>query len=110
MKDLLPAYFRGIFQELLLSHDHDTRLKNNPVPAKWKSIAAKNSIRFALPAAISITPKEIIDKFDEEDITLNGFSKSLKFLFIEQYQTECLTKNCYVCNEIQPCNKSSEDD
>ena len=109
-KDLLPAYFRGIFQELSLSHDHHTRFKNNPVPAKWKSIAAKNSIRFALPVAISVTPKELIDKIDVEDVTLNGFSKSLKFFFIEQYQTECLIKNCYVCNEIQQSSISAEDD
>ena len=110
MKNLLPAYFHGMFQEVFLAHDHNTRQKNNPVPGKWKSIAAKNSIRFALPAAISNTPKEIIEKIDAEDMTLNGFSKLLKFFFIEQYQTECLIKNCYVCNDIDSSNKSSEDD
>ena len=63
-----------------------------------------------MPAAISNTPKEIIEKIDAEDMTLNGFSKLLKFFFIEQYQTECLIKNCYVCNDIDSSNKSSEDD
>ena len=51
-----------------------------------------------------------IEKIDAEDITLNGFSKLLKFFFIEQYQTECHIKNCYAYNGIKSSNKSSEDD
>ena len=102
----LPAYFHGMFQEVFPSHNHDTRHKNDPVPGKWKSIAAKNSIRFALPAAISITPKEILDKIDTENIKVNAFSKSVKMFFIEEYQTECFIKNCYVCNVIQSNNEA----
>ena len=101
-KNLLPAYFNGMFQEIFLTHDHDTRHKSDPVPGKWKCVAAKNSIRFALPAAISITPKEILDKIEVENIKINGFSKSVKMLYIAEYETECFVKNCYACNEIQP--------
>ena len=106
-KNMLPAYFQGMFQEVFLSHNHDTRHKNDPVPSKWKSIAAKNSIRYALPTAIYITPKEILEKIDADDIKINGFSKSAKKFFIDEYETKCHITDCYVCNEIQQNNNAT---
>ena len=107
-KNQLPAYFHGMFEEVFLLHNHDTRHKNDPVPGVWKSIAAKNSIRFALPAAVAIAPKDILDDFDNEDLKINSFSKKAKMFFINQYGTECHIKNCYVCNDPQTKNEQSE--
>ena len=106
-KNMLPAYFEGMFEGVYLSHNHDTRHKKDPVPGIWKSIAAKNSIRFALPAAISIAPKILLDKILDDDIKLNGFSRCAKTFFIDEYETECSISNCYVCNEIQPTNETA---
>lgn len=107
-KNQLPAYFHGMFEEVFLLHNHDTRHKNDPVPGVWKSIAAKNSIRFALPAAVAIAPKDILDDFDNEDLKINSFSKKAKMFFINQYGTECHIKSCYVCNDPQTKNEQSE--
>ena len=60
----------------------------------------KNSIRFALPAAIAIAPTDILEKINLDDIKLPSFSKSAKLLFLDEYKTECVIENCYVCNEI----------
>ena len=107
-KNMLPAYFQGMFNEVFLTHNHDTRNKSEPVPGLWKSIAAKNSIRFAIPAAIAIAPTDILGKINLDDIKLPSFSKTAKFLFLDEYKTECVIKNCYVCNEIEQKSNSPE--
>ena len=99
-KGLLPAYFNGMFEESFLSHDHDTRYKNEPVPGTWKSIAAKNSIRIALPAAITIFPQSILDKIEMEDYKLDTFSKTVKIHLIDEYETECFIHDCYICKNF----------
>ena len=99
-KGLLPAYFNGMFEESFLSHDHDTRYKNEPVPGTWKSVAAKNSIRIALPAAITIFPQSILDKIEMEDYKLDTFSKTVKIHLIDEYETECFIHDCYICKNF----------
>ena len=105
---MLPAYFQGMFNEVFLIHNHDTRNKSEPVPGLWKSIAAKNSIRFALPTAIAIAPTDILEKINLDDIKLPSFSKTAKLLFLDEYKTECVIENCYVCNEIEQKSNSPE--
>ena len=96
-KGLLPAYFNGMFEESFLDHEHNTRHKNDPVPNIWKSVAAKNSIRIALPAAIKQFPKNILDKIEIEDYKLDAFSKAVKLHLIDEYETKCFIKDCFTC-------------
>ena len=96
-KGLLPAYFNRMFEESFLDHEHNTRHKNDPVPNIWKSVAAKNSIRIALPAAIKQFPKNILDKIEIEDYKLDAFSKAVKLHLIDEYETKCFIKDCFTC-------------
>ena len=94
-KSILPNYFRDMFKENFLEHEHDTRHKNEPVPSSWGSNASKNTIRHTIPSIIKNS--EHIDKIDK--LSLQSFSKSVKNSLIEEYDPICRIKNCYICQK-----------
>ena len=94
-KSLLPNYFNGMFDDIYSTHDHDTRQKDKPIPAMWKSLAAKHSIRYSLPLAIIYVPDNIVNKIST--LSLASFSKNAKSIFINLYNPVCDIPNCYSC-------------
>lgn len=92
----LPKYFENIFENVYRTHNYETRLRDMPVVARYKSVASKNSIRFSLPEEVRLTPAIIIDKLYTH--SFNGFSNYLINYFISQYNPFCTIVNCYICN------------
>ena len=60
--------------------------------------STERAIRYAAPAIIEDTPNNITDKIYTH--TINGFSMYTKKHFCDQYNTDCTTQNCYVCNSL----------
>ena len=95
-KDKLPKYFNGMFDNIYPTHIYDTRQKDKPIEPRWELLAAKRSIRYALPLALSITPVSIIDKIKE--VSLQTFSRHIKQIYIDLYDPLCHISDCYICN------------
>ena len=49
----LPRYFDNFIQQKYLTHDHDTRHKNDPLPLDSNKESTKKCLRFYLPTHIT---------------------------------------------------------
>ena len=95
-KQLLPTYFDGIFDPIYRNHNYNTRLREQPVVTRYRTSAAKISIRHSLPEILSTTPSLIVEKLSTH--SFNGFSNYIKQYYISQYIPTCRIDNCYICN------------
>ena len=91
----LPSYFSGILDSIYPNHNYETRHREHPVVARFNTLVAKNSIRFALPAEIKVTNELILDKLSTH--SFYGFSNYVKKLYIGKYDPLCSIVNCYIC-------------
>ena len=98
-KDILPNYFRLMFESIYPSHDHFTRQREQPVVARGKSKIANQSIRYSLPQILANTQQLIIEKLSTH--SFNGFVNYTKHCFIAQYNPACSTVNCFVCKRAE---------
>ena len=94
-KDILPNYFNGMFDPLYLSHQYDTRHREEPVVAIPNTEAANKSIRYALPKLVSNTSSSVTEKIATHPFT--GLSNYAKQYYISQYKPTCEITNCWVC-------------
>ena len=97
-KKLLPSYFNGIFDSIYPSHNYNTRQRNQPVVTRYRTAAAKVSIRHSLPEIISAAPRLILDKLSTH--SFNGFVNYVKQYYINQYTSTCEIEKCYICNRV----------
>ena len=95
-KETLPIFFSGMFDHIYPTHNYATRLREQPVIARCRTLVAKNSLRYSLPQEILNTPKNILDKLSTH--SFYGFSSYAKAYFISLYNPSCFTENCYICN------------
>jgi hypothetical protein len=93
---LLPDYYTN-FVSLRQSeiHRYNTRFSNSFQIPRVKHSFAKNSLRYRIPVILNNTDKSIIDKISTHSIF--GFSRYVKFHFLNSYSSHCTIRNCYVC-------------
>ena len=94
--NLLPIFFRGMFDTIQSNHNYATRPRDQPVIARCKTSHAEDSIRYSLPEEILNIPENIIDKISTH--SFDGFSKYVKQYCIGIYNPTCQIENCNVCN------------
>ena len=93
----LPIYLLTMpFQPNLATHNHFTRNRNNIHLGRPAHTFAQKSLRFKLPTLVNNTIPEIIGKIETH--SLEGFSRYIKYRYLEAYQMECHLLNCYICN------------
>lgn len=96
---LLPEYFTDFIPPRQSeNHRYNTRNSNNYQLLRVKHAFAKNNIRHKVPHLLNNTDISIIDKINTH--SLYGFSKFLKYRYIESYSSGCTLRNCYVCNSV----------
>jgi hypothetical protein len=93
----LPAFFQSFLIKPRSSvHNHNTRQRNNLCVNKTKRKFADNLIRNLVIITVNSTPRNIIEKVNTH--SFDGFSKYIKVMFLQDYQTDCSVSNCYVCS------------
>ena len=94
---LLPEYFADFIPPRQSdNHRYSTRSSNSYQVLRVKHVFAKNNIRYKIPHLLNNTDNSIIGKINTH--SLFGFSKFIKYHYIESYSSECVLRNCYVCN------------
>ena len=98
---MLPEYFSSAnndFNFITNSsvHNHNTRQRNMLHIARTKHKYAEKCIRHSVPITVNNTPNNIKDKIYTH--SLQGFSKYIKNMYIQDYSDICTIQNCYICS------------
>ncbi|MGB1899487.1 MAG: reverse transcriptase family protein, partial [Candidatus Kariarchaeum pelagius] len=92
----LPSYFRSSF---FIPYDraqsYNTRLQLDLMLPRIKHEFMRKCIRYSIPILINEAPPEIKDKFQTH--SLDGFTRYLKVIYINNYKIDCTIHNCYIC-------------
>ena len=96
----LPDYFQSMeYNTISKLHNYSTRQQTHIKINKTKTKFAENCIRNHLAVILNNMPKVILEK--SETHSLQGYSNYCKLHFIETYSTECLIRQCYICQRCQ---------
>ena len=95
-RNLLPAYFTGMFEVNYPSHNYETRQRDQPMIAGCRTKLAEASLRYLLPVTIPKLNENVLNKIYTHSPT--GLSNYAKSFFISQYDPVCVIENCYICN------------
>ena len=95
-RNLLPAYFTGMFEVTYPSHNYETRQRDQPMIAGCRTKLAEASLRYLLPVTIPKLNENVLNKIYTHSPT--GLSNYAKSFFISQYDPVCVIENCYICN------------
>jgi hypothetical protein len=94
---LVPEYFLDFLPVRHSdTHRYRTRNSNNYVIPRVRHSFAKHSLRYKIPSILNNTDSSIIDKI--ATYSLYGFSRYIKYHYLNSYNTQCTIRNCYVCN------------
>ena len=94
---VLPHYFlNDLFIKNRSIHGYSTRHSNNFQLPRVKHAFAKNGLYFRIPFIFNNTAQSIIEKIYTHSKA--GFSAYVKNHFLNSYHTNCIIRNCYVCN------------
>ena len=93
----LPKYFDNFFKQKYLTHDHDTRHKNEPLPPDFKKESTKKCLRVYLPAVMETMPPHLIENINTKK--LPSFAKNAKIYFLNTYTFVCSDPNCWPCQD-----------
>ena len=74
----LPKYFDNFFKQKYLTHDHDTRHKNGPLPPDFKKESTKKCLRVYLPAVLETMPPHLIEDINTKSSLV--FLKMLRYI------------------------------
>ena len=95
--ETLPVYFDSIVLNSQSEiHDHDTRFKKIIPSNNTRSQLAGKCVRHVLPSILNSTDDLITSKVYTH--TYESFSKYIKQHIIKNYATQCLLRECYICN------------
>jgi len=95
--DLAPAYFVRYLIVAQEQHHYNTRRRLSqtlPCPRSNKVMSTKCT-RFSLVNTVNNTPADITSNMSMSEIS---FKKLCKKYFTNNYKTQCLVQNCYICN------------
>ena len=93
----LPKYFDNFFKQKYLTHDHDTRHKNEPLPPDFKKESTKKCLRVYLPAIMETMPPHLFEDINTKK--LPSFAKNAKLHFLKTYTFVCSDPNCWPCQD-----------
>ena len=94
-RDMLPSYFKDIFQTSQPVADLNTRNRKYVILNQPNTVLARESVRYKVPQIILNVPNCITDKITTHSI--DGFSKYVKNYVISNYVSYCQEENCYIC-------------
>ena len=92
--NILPPYFDGMLDPVEVNHDYNTRHQNLRTNQPKRS-STKQCLRYFIPNLLRETPSYIVEKFHSH--SPHGFSVYVKNKLIDEYKTQCLIENCYIC-------------
>ena len=93
----LPVYFSTFFITNSTIHNYPTRDCNKLHVFKTKTQHASRCIRHYIPNLVNSTPDTILSKINSH--SFEGFGKYIKHYFLQNYSSDCVKQNCYVCNK-----------
>ena len=99
-KNELPEYFKTMFLPKQNVHSYSTRNQNSEYFQTPKRSLTKKSIRYYIPRLVSESNNCIVSKLPTH--SCDGFSKYVKKYYIDDYNSVCSRRNCYVCNQDNP--------
>ncbi len=97
----VPEYFSSNNSDFNLLtnnsiHEYNTRQGNKLHTERTKHKYADKCIRHSIPKTVNSTSNNILDKINTH--SMQGFSKYIKNIYIENYNITCAIQNCYICN------------
>ena len=93
----LPDYFEHFFGQEFLTHNYDTRHKNEPMPPALIKRSTKDCLRYYLPNEINNIPSELLS--DISTTKLPNFAKKAKTYFLSTYSFVCSDPFCWPCQD-----------
>ena len=93
-KNTLPPYFDGMLDPVEVNHEHNTRHQNLRINQPKRS-STKLCLRYYIQNLLQDTPSYITEKFHTH--SSHGFNVYVKHMLINEYETQCLIENCYIC-------------
>ena len=96
---ILPKYLQNWnFIPNSKIHNHNTRKITTLHTFKTKhEFATKKTLKYNLPYTINNTPHIVKDKVNTH--SFQGFSLYVKQYLIRKYNTNCISRNCYICEQ-----------
>ena len=95
---ILPKYLQNWnFIPNSKIHNHNTRKITTLHTFKTKHEFAKKPLKYNLPYTINNTPHIVKDKVNTH--SFQGFSLYVKQYLIRKYNTNCISRNCYICEQ-----------
>ena len=95
---ILPKYLQNWnFIPNSKIHNHNTRKITTLHTLKTKHEFAKKTLKCNLPYTINNTPHIVKDKVNTH--SFQGFSLYVKQYLIRKYNTNCISLNCYICEQ-----------
>ena len=93
----LPDYFEHFFGQEFLTHNYDTRHKNEPMPPFLIKESTKDCLRYYLPNEIKNIPSKLLS--DISTSKLPNFAKNAKTHFLSSYNFVCSDPLCWPCQD-----------
>ena len=95
-KKSLPFYLSNMFSDFTNSHGYELRTTYILKDVGSNMSSGNKCIRHNLPVVINDLKDDILNKIETH--SLYGFVFYVKRIWLNEYKTECVDQNCYVCN------------
>ena len=95
-KSILPFYISNMFSDFNNLHGYNLRTTYILKDVGSNMTSGDKCIRHHLPVVINNLKADILNKVDTH--SLYGFVFYIKRIWLNEYITECVEPNCYVCN------------
>ena len=95
-KKSLPFYLSNMFSDFTSTHGYELRTTYILKDVGSNMSSGNKCIRHYLPVVINYLKSDILNKI--ETLSLYGFVFYIKIIWLNEYKTECVEQNCYVCN------------
>ena len=96
--DLLPVYFRNVFQKENRQQIYQLRNRHLLKIHYTQKESTKKTIRWVMPQIINNLPPDIIEKLYR--CSIDTVKYSVKEMFLSKYAENCTLRECYICNRV----------
>ena len=94
--DSIPDYFKTTNFISKPEHSYPTSQRDSLRIPLMHSTSNQHSLRYMISKYIRSSPNHILQKVQTH--SLKGFAWYIKQITIKEYETECRTQNCFICN------------